>query len=74
MSKKKYDFVYTEIVKCGGTNDDSFILKWGARNFGFGEIAFVQNGDKVEIHAETLSQEFVRQALMHMLENGEIVD
>ena len=71
---KQYDFVYTEITRCGGAAENSFVLKWGAKSFGFGEIAFVQKGDKLEIHAETLSKEFVRQALEHMLDKADIVE
>ena len=72
-NSKQYDFTYTEVVRLAG-DKDGFVLRWGANNFGFGEICFVQNDGKIEIHAETLSKDFVRQALEHMLNNAELVE
>ncbi len=40
---------------------------------GFGEICFVDEDGKIKIYSEAMSKDFVRQALIHILDNGEIV-
>jgi hypothetical protein len=71
--KKKYDFSYTEIKKISN-GQDGFILKWGIKDFGFGEICFEATEKGIKIHDEDLGTEFVKQALDAMVEKAQIAE
>lgn len=45
-----------------------FILEWGAKGMGFGELTFVQKLDgKIECETECMGREFVEQAIAALL-------
>ena len=77
-ARENPEFVYSEL---GGTwkenkphNDGGFLIQWGAKGVGFGEFAFVKEGDKVKCYTECMSKEFIRKTLLHFLESIEYED
>ena len=50
-------------------NNGGFVVTWGAKGVGFGEITFiVDKKDKLHCHSECMGRNFVRKALAAMVD------
>lgn len=75
-ARENPEFVYTELQawsKHEG-NDGGFLIQWGAKGIGFGEIAFVKEGDKIKCYTECMSKEFVKKTVLQFLDKVEYID
>lgn len=82
------EFVYVNInhvwtktkeEKTGEMMEGGFVLDWGAKGIGFGQIKFHQKGTDVrklsiECQSECMGEKFVRQAVEHFMKNVKIVE
>lgn len=77
---RKYEFMY---VKLGNTweawenderNEGGFCLNWAAKNIGFGELIFIKEKGKVICYTECMNKRFIDAAMMHFLNNIELID
>jgi len=72
---KKYEFTHTSISSAWGPwdrNDGGFIISWGCKNVGFGELTFSIKNGETHCDSETMSREFIKQALEHLVESVNI--
>jgi len=64
---KKLEFVY---CTCMNTSK-AFIIMWGVKNLGFGEITFSHVlGGRVKVESEGMGNEFVVEVLKELLKRG----
>lgn len=67
------EFVYVKMGEIWGPwkrkgglgNDGGFILRWGAKGVGFGELTFSFKAGKMVCSTECMGQKFVQAALRH---------
>lgn len=85
---KKYDFSYCDLTSAWGPHDGNnggFVLSWGVKGFGFGQLTFCIKGGKVDslgtysggktqCDSETLSKDFVKQALDKFIDGVKFVN
>ena len=66
---KQYEFTDVEITSSWGKwekNDGGFIISWGCKNVGFGELTFFSKDGKTHCDSEAMGKEFIKQALAHL--------
>lgn len=82
------EFVYVNInhvftrssePKTGEMLEGGFVLDWGAKKIGFGQIRFWQKGKdvrklRIECESECMGTEFVRKALLHFAKTAKILE
>ena len=75
MKIKQYKF---ESVKLGGffslKGEEGFVLDWRAKGIGFGEISFCQYKNKTVCETESMSKDFIKQAVDFWLKSLEYKD
>lgn len=75
---KKYKFIYVQLKSTWksnpGVNDGGFILKWAAKNVGFGELAFYKKDNKTICDNECMDRNFINQAIQYWLNSIEYKD
>jgi len=64
----EFDYVYLSTV-LNNERNGGFILKWSAKNIGFGELTFLCEGRKTICETECMSREFIDQAVKFWLDN-----
>ena len=70
--RKNPEFTYTKLSGPWGPhsgNDGGFIIQWGCKGVGFGELAFYKKDGKIYCDTEMESKKFIRRAILHWLEN-----
>jgi len=68
---KKYEFTYSEITSVWGPwekNEGGFIVSWGCKNIGFGELTFFIRDGVSHCDSETMSKDFIKQTLEHLVD------
>lgn len=75
------DHVYSRSAdkETGEMLEGGFVLAWGAKGIGFGQLAFHQNGPdvknlKITCSSEHMGRDFMRQALEHLAKTVELTD
>jgi hypothetical protein len=49
-------------------------LQWAEEDYGFGEIDIITKDEKVQIHSEYMSKEFVMRILKKIVDDAELID
>jgi len=85
---EKLEFVYVNVdhvysrrsdKETGEMLEGGFVLAWGAKGIGFGQIAFHQDGEdlkklKITCSSECMGLDFVKKALLHLANTVELTD
>jgi hypothetical protein len=75
-AKENPDIIYTELKTWskqeGNDNDGGFIISYGIKDFGFGELTFFTKDDKVFCDSEGTSKELCRKILNKFFDNCEL--
>lgn len=58
----------------GTVKDTGFTLNWAAKDIGFGQLTFVKHGKKTICETETMSRDFISQAVGFWLKSLEYQD
>lgn len=58
------------LAKAFEDSTKGFVLEWGVKNFGFGQITFRKDNGKLIVDTEAMDDDFVRQALKFWLKSA----
>jgi len=56
-----------------GAMDGGFTIGWSAKNFGFGQLAFTMDNDKIICDNECMGKNFIRQVLLKLVEESNLI-
>jgi hypothetical protein len=70
----KFDYVKLGYTWARGKEDSGFTLNWSAGKVGFGQLTFWKQGAKTTCETETMSQDFIKQAVKFWLKSLEYKD
>lgn len=63
-----YEFTYIDVKPVGEWSQPGFIIEWGVKKVGFGQLTFYTQEGQLNIDSECMSKEFAMRAFKELIE------